>query len=90
MVLTDLDPKDVKSFTSRAEKFSVELLFEFVVDHDGEFTRSELRDAFAEESKWEKRTVYSKIAELIKAKRLFVSKVDKNINVTSPRKKYAK
>jgi hypothetical protein len=79
----DLDPLDLKTPTGgKKDKYDIEILFEFCVAHDDEFEQAEMIKEFMKEpSKWAERTVYNKLDDLKKAKRIFVSRVSKKINV---------
>jgi hypothetical protein len=77
----DLDPKDLKKPGQQEDPYDIELLYEFIVDHDNEFNRKELISEAAPLLGWADRTVYVKIGLLLKAKRIFISKITKNLNV---------
>jgi hypothetical protein len=77
----DLDPKDLKKPGAKEDPYDIELLYEFIVDHDNEFDRKELKDEVAPLLGWAERTVYLKIGKLLKANRVFISKLTNKINV---------
>jgi hypothetical protein len=76
----DLDPEKLKKPQAANEKFDLEEFYEFIRDHDGEFTSPKLVKQFMDHSGCSRKTAYRYIGKLEKAERIMISKIDETIS----------